>query len=98
MSKAGSRILQGARESLALAEGKTSADAFVIHIPEKVDVKSIRKKQGLTQKAFAETYGFSYGRIRDWEQGRSNMDEPSRVLLKVIEKEPEAVRRALADA
>lgn len=96
MSEPGSRILQGAREALALAQGSVSQEGFGIHIPETVNVKEIRQKQGLTQKVFASTYGFSYGRIRDWEQGRSNVDEPSRILLKVIEKEPDAVRRALS--
>jgi transcriptional regulator with XRE-family HTH domain len=53
-------------------------------------------KLGLSQAAFAERYGFSIGRIRDWEQGRSNIDTPSRILLTVIDKEPDAIERALA--
>lgn len=42
--------------------------------------------------------GFSIGRIRDWEQGRSAVDAPSRLLLTIIEKEPEAIERALSAA
>ena len=95
MSKAGSRILQGAREALALAKGEADAADYVVHVPSEVDVRSIRKRLGLTQAAFAARYGFSVGRVRDWEQGRSPIDTPSRILLTVLDKEPEAVERAL---
>ena len=98
MSKAGSRILQGAKEALAFAKGEADAADFVVHIPPSVDVKSIRRKTGLSQREFAARYGFSFGRERDWEQGRSNIDGPSRLLLTIIDKEPEAVERALSAA
>ncbi|WP_349963385.1 helix-turn-helix domain-containing protein [Rhizobium sp. ZPR3] len=98
MSKAGSRILQGAREALAFAKGEADAVDFAIHIPAEVDVKAIRQKLGLSQQAFATRYGFSVGRLRDWEQKRSSIDAPSRILLTVIDKEPEAVDRALSAA
>lgn len=96
MSKAGSRILQGAREALAYAKGEADTDQFRTHVPATVDVRAIRKKLGLSQTAFATRYGFSIGRVRDWEQGRSNIDTPSRILLTVIDKEPDAVERALS--
>ncbi|MCR5858836.1 DNA-binding transcriptional regulator [Mesorhizobium sp. J428] len=98
MTKPGSRILQGAREALAFAGGRADADAFRVHVPETVDVKRIRRKLGLSQQAFAARYGFTVGRVRDWEQGRSPVDTPSRILLLVIENEPEAIERALAAA
>lgn len=96
MSKAGSRILQGAREALALASGEAGAPAYGVHIPPQVDVRAIRRQTGLSQKEFAARYGFSFGRIRDWEQGRSPVDAPSRILLTIIRNEPEAVERALS--
>jgi len=34
--------------------------------------------------------------VRDWEQGRRQPERSARILLKVVEKEPEAVTRALA--
>lgn len=96
MSRAGSRILQGAREAMAIAQGVANPSDFTIHIPAAVDVKAIRRKLGLSQEAFATRYGFSVGRIRDWEQNRSTIDAPSRILLTVLDKEPEAVERALS--
>ncbi len=98
MSKAGSRILEGALHALAIAKGEADETEYVVHIPKDVDVREIRKRQGLTQQAFAERYGFSVGRVKDWEQGRSPVDAPTRILLTVIDKEPEAVVRALAAA
>lgn len=98
MSKPGSRILEGALHALAIAKGEADPSEYVVHIPKGVDVREIRKRQGLTQQAFAERYGFSVGRVKDWEQGRSPVDAPIRILLTVIDKEPEAVVRALAAA
>ncbi|MBB6013904.1 putative transcriptional regulator [Aquamicrobium lusatiense] len=98
MSKAGSRILQGAREALAFASGEAGASDYKVHIPPQVDVRAIRRQTGLSQKEFAARYGFSFGRIRDWEQGRSPVDAPSRILLTIIRNEPEAVERALSAA
>nr|WP_181377358.1 transcriptional regulator [Ochrobactrum sp. LM19]AJW30028.1 antitoxin of toxin-antitoxin [Ochrobactrum sp. LM19] len=98
MNKAGSRILQGAKEALAFMQGQDEATGFSVHLPPSVDVKAIRHKTGLSQRAFAARYGFSFGRVRDWEQGRSNIDGPSRLLLTIIDKEPEAVERALSAA
>lgn len=98
MSKAGSRILQGAREALAFAKGEADATEYRVHVPATVNVRAIREKLGLSQAAFAARYGFSVGRVRDWEQGRSNIDTPSRILLTVIDKEPEAIDRALTAA
>jgi putative transcriptional regulator len=98
MGKAGSRILQGAREALVYAKGEAQPEDYGIHIPATVDVRAIRRKTGLSQKEFAARYGFSFGRVRDWEQGRSNIDAPSRILLTVIDREPEAVERALSAA
>ena len=95
MSKLGSRMIQSANEALAYAKGETSK-GYVIHKP--VDVRALRKGLGLNQPDFAARYGLSVGTLRDWEQGRSQPDRPAQTLLRVIEREPEAVRRALEDA
>lgn len=91
------KIAEGLEEAIAFARGELDPSSYRVHIPPELDVRAIRRRQGLSQQAFAERYGFSLGRIRDWEQGRSCPDGPSRILLKVIDKEPEAIERALAD-
>lgn len=97
MSKAGSRILQSIRTARAYARGDTT-DGFVAHVPDEVDVKSIRAKLGLSQEGFAQRFGFSPAAVRDWEQQRRQPEQAARVLLLVIAQDPDAVDRALAGA
>ena len=59
------------------------------------NVKAIRERLRLTQKQFAEMFGLSLSVVRDWEQGRSIPDQAARTLLKVIDRNPEAVKQAL---
>jgi putative transcriptional regulator len=58
-------------------------------------VKSIRDELRLSQREFAERFGFNVDRIQDWEQGRSKPDGALRAYLPVIQREHEAVERAL---
>lgn len=64
--------------------------------PEKVDVRAIRSKLKLSQAEFAERFGFTPAAVRQWEQGRRYPHGPARVLLTIIDREPDAVRRALS--
>ena len=60
-------------------------------------VRQARLHTGLSQAAFAKTYRINAARLRDLEQGRTQADSALLAYLTVIEKDPEAVRRALAD-
>jgi putative transcriptional regulator len=70
--------------------------SYGIHVPARVNVKKIRARLGLSQERFAQTYGFALSAVRDWEQGRRQPERSARILLRVVEREPEAVTRALA--
>jgi putative transcriptional regulator len=59
-------------------------------------VRIIRRALGLSQEEFAAHYRIPIGTLRDWEQGRSEPDAPGRAYLWVIAKEPQMVRKALA--
>jgi putative transcriptional regulator len=97
MSKAAfDKIVAGLEDAISIAKGTADPADYRIHVPATVDVRAIRKRMRLSQERFAHRYGFSVGRIRDWEQGRSPIDPPSRVLLTIIDREPEAVERALS--
>ena len=89
------KIMQGIGEARAYLEGNADKRRYRVHVPEKVDVKKIRRRLGLSQEAFAQTYGFALSAVRDWEQGRRRPERSARILLKIVEKEPEAVTRAL---
>jgi putative transcriptional regulator len=58
-------------------------------------VRTLRRALGLTQEEFAARFHIPLGTLRDWEQGRSAPDQPTRAYLKVIARDPEGVRRAL---
>jgi len=60
------------------------------------DVRALRRKLGLSQAQFASKFGFSVRTIQEWEQGRAIPDRPARILLRVIEKSPKTVERAVA--
>jgi putative transcriptional regulator len=65
--------------------------------PGDVDVKAIRTRLGLSQAAFAARYGFRVRTVQEWEQRRRRPEGPARILLKIIERAPRAVERALAE-
>ena len=60
-------------------------------------VRWVRKTTGLTQEGFAARYRIPLGTLRDWEQARTEPDTAALAYLRVIEKEPEAVARALEE-
>lgn len=97
MSRAGSRILESAREALAFAEGKADPAGFRVHVPEDIDVGAIRRKIGMTQEVFARHFGVSKRTVQDWEQRHRRPSGAARAFLRVIDREPAAVRRALGE-
>ena len=58
-------------------------------------IKTLRRALRLTQEEFAARYKIPLGILRDWEQGRSEPDQPARAYLHVIAHDPQGVRRAL---
>jgi putative transcriptional regulator len=59
-------------------------------------VRWVRRATGLSQEQFAARYRIPVGTLRDWEQARTGPDAAALAYLRVIEREPEAVARALA--
>jgi putative transcriptional regulator len=96
--KAFDKIAAGLTDAIAIAKGEADPAAYRVHVPANVDVLRIRRNMGLTREAFALRFGLSLGTVRDWEQRKRRPEGAARVLLAVIEKEPEAVARALAAA
>ena len=58
-------------------------------------IKITRLRLGMSQAAFAGAFGFPLRTLQEWEQGRAEPPEAIRSYLRVIEREPEAVMRAL---
>lgn len=60
-----------------------------------IDVKSLRERIGLTQAEFSRMIGVSIKTLQNWEQGRREPEGPAKALLRVVEKDPQAVMSAL---
>jgi putative transcriptional regulator len=96
MTEAGKRLIESAEQALAFAEGREGPQGYHVHIPEGIDVRRIREQFHMSQAQFAREFGFSVRTLQEWEQGRSVPGGVSKHFLVVLQKEPQAVRRALA--
>jgi putative transcriptional regulator len=94
MGKAFEEISAGLGDAIKHARGQNSK--VVVHEPEAIDVKAIRRKTGMSQQRFCATFGISLGTLRHWEQGLRIPRGPARVLLKVVDNDPQAVIRVVA--
>lgn len=97
MSKLGTKLIKAAKEAHAFARGEIN-DGFVVHVPDAVDVKALRRKLNCSQSEFSRRFGFAIDAVQDWEQHRRTPDRTARIFLTVIEREPKAVQRALSKA
>ncbi len=98
MSKIADSIRRGLQEAVGYAKGEADKNAFRVRVPEQIDVKAIRTNLGMTQDEFASQFGFSVNTLRHWEQGSRRPEGPTRAYLRVIERAPKAVRKALQAA
>jgi putative transcriptional regulator len=59
-------------------------------------IRRLRNRLGMSQEAFARTYGIPLANIRQYEIGRHMPPPAVRAYLKVIGAEPEMVAKAVA--
>ena len=90
MSTFGEDLIQSLNEALAHAKGEGPA---IVHAP--VTPREVREQAKLTQAQMAALMGMSVSGYRKWEQGARRVSGPAATLLRIIEREPNAVRRAL---
>ncbi|MBT8421333.1 MAG: helix-turn-helix domain-containing protein [Gammaproteobacteria bacterium] len=86
-------IKQGLGEAIGYSEDR--CPEAVVHEFSPVDVKNIRARMNMTQMEFASAFGISVSTLRHWERGDRVPQGPALVLLNVVQKEPQAVLRAL---
>ncbi len=83
---------------IANEEGVSKSSPTRVHIPQEINVKAIRAKLGMTQHEFAARFGFSIKTLQHWEQKHRVPEGPTRAYLVVIDRDPDAVQRALRSA
>lgn len=97
MRKIADEILEGLQQGLAVARGDAVSGIRVHRVDTtEVDPRTVRTRLHLTQAQMAEYLGTSTSGYRKWEQGHRAPGGAARTLLRVMEREPEAVLRALA--
>ena len=82
--------------ALADPDNPPLTDAQMDEMRRVSPAKRIRRRLGLSQEVFAERFRIPLGTVDDWEEHRVQPDAAALAYLAVIEREPEAVLRALA--
>lgn len=87
------KLTSSIEEAIEIKHGKKKASRITKFTP--VNVKEIRNRLHCSQSKFATIMGVSSKTLQNWEQGRREPTGPARTLLKVVEKNPNAVMKAL---
>ncbi len=93
-SKIGLDLEASLKEAIAHSKGEIDLPTRTIEPMSATRVKAIRKLVAKSPREFEITFGIPARKLEGWEQGRK-LDVSSRILLQVIEKDPEAVKKAL---
>lgn len=81
--------------ALSDPDAQPLTDADMKRMKRVPQVKVIRLALRMSQEEFADAFRIPIGTLRDWEQGRVEPDHAARAYLKVIARNPKAVREAL---
>jgi len=94
----GREIEEGFRQIAAHLRGELELDGYKVSDVEftPARIKAIRRKVANSTKEFERVFGIPARTMQSYEQGRRRLDGAMQALLRIIEREPEAARRALA--
>jgi putative transcriptional regulator len=91
----GEALQEGLQEAAAWERGEVVLETAEVNPMPPARVRAIRRKVSSSARDFERRFGIPAATLSNWEQGRRTPDPAARVLLQVIEHEPEAVLRAL---
>ena len=83
-------------EVLAHVRGEVDLPCRIVDDPAAEHILAIRKRMKLSRQKFADRFGLDARAVQEWEQGRRVPDRAARILLTVIDRDPDAVVRALS--
>ena len=96
-TQVGRELEEALGEVLAHVRGDVNLSCRIVDDPAAARILAVRKRLKLSRQKFADRFGLDARALQDWEQGRRVPDRAARVLLTVIDREPEAVVRALGE-
>ena len=88
-----SELVESLEEAGKIRQGALSPSREFHYRP--VDIKRIRSRMQVSQSQFALMIGVSKSTLQNWEQGRREPEGPAKALLRVVDKQPQAVLQAL---
>lgn len=94
-TQVGREVEAALNEVLAHVRGEVELPCRIIDDPTAERVLALRKRLRLSRQKFAERFGLDVRAVQDWEQGRRVPNRAARVLLTVINHDPDTVVRAL---
>lgn len=100
-SRVGDDLVEAFQEMAAYLRGEVEAESYEVIDPDLLTparVQAIRRKVAASTKEFERQFRISARTMEAYEQGRRRPDAAMQTLLRVIEHEPDAVRRALSAA
>jgi len=86
-------LIESVKEAGAIRKGEKEASR-TFEFPDP-DVKAIREKIGASQAEFARLIAVSLDTIKNWEQARRSPTGAARVLLKILDTDPEHTIKAI---
>ena len=82
-------------ELIESIEEALSKPSTVRTVRSGIDVKKVRQQLNMTQKVFADTFGFGLETVRKWEQGINSPDRSVISYLLCIQKAPKVISKLL---
>ena len=87
-------LMQGIEALAAERQGKITLKTTEVEMPDPIDmsaerIASIRKSHRYSQAVFARILATNVNTLRNWEQGRSEPNAQAKLLLKMVEVNPE---------
>ena len=83
------------KEAVKVAKGtKAPKSVYIVLTPS--EIKAIRAKARMSQAVFARSFRLSLDTVKGWEQGKRKPDAAAANYLRLIQADPEHVRRTLA--
>ena len=87
------QLCESIQEAGEIIQGKRQPSRVFTH--SQPEPKVIRERLGLSQSRFAAIIGVSVRTLQNWEQGHRKPEGPAKALLRVVDRDPEAVLHAL---
>ncbi len=87
----GEALKEGLREALAWKRGEIALEVRNLDPMPPGQIKQIRRKVARSAAGFEKRFGIPAATLNNWEQGRRKPDLAARLLLRVIERDPELV-------